>query len=248
MAAILVYLFNKDTCETICTRLLTKTETSMMCGDNLSLSPPHLKLQSRLKSGVLLLPMSKMLRFDLGHVFDDIYATALGIGSPKGSVLEAIYMASVWGFRPCVDALLHGLTKKIPEYVKQDPVKWLMLLLIICYTQQWAIDTIYLQMVCADICDLVNTTYGHVNFEYVLHHHSIVKRFYEVQKCAQKDDERLVLSDIDEFRSYVRNIISRVNGGLLFCSRSDMSRSASATTVSDVCSVCNDIVVNSPIS
>lgn len=240
--ATVVYIFDKISCEIVYTRILTTSEVSMLCGTNLSSCPSHLNLESRLKSGVLLLPMSEMVKTPAGAVFDDIYSAALGIGTPKGSVLEAIYMASLWGFRASVDALLHGLSKRLPDYSKQDPIKWLMLLFIITYTHLWTVDMIYMQMVTADVCDFVCQTYGSVNFEFVLQQPFVIQRFMEIQSFAQKDDRHIASSDIEGFRFYVKNILSKINVGMLLCRghdacSSDTSSGSVSNCVVDAISV-----------
>lgn len=247
MMAVVVHMFDRYTNEIVYSRILTTTETSMMCGDSQSLSPPQLKLYVRLKSGVLLLPLTKMIKAHPWQVFDDMYSAALGIGSPKGSALESIYLACMWGFRPCVDALMHGLSKKLPDYSRNDPIKWLMLLLMISYIHKWAIDIIYLQMVCSDVYDHVNKVYGVIiDIEFVMRQPFVRQRFEEVLVFAQDDSAFVEACDIDGFFSYVRSVLSKIDiGMLLVCSGSRGDTCLSSNTdVSDVCSVSNAAVID----
>jgi hypothetical protein len=188
-----------------------------------------------------------MIKTHPWQVFDDMYTAALGIGSPKGSVLESIYMASMWGFRPCVDALMHGLSKKLPDYSHHDPIKWLMLLLMISYIHNWAMDVIYLQMVCADVYDYVNRVYGVlIDIEFVMRQPFVRRRFEEVHAYARDDSAFVEECDIDGFFSYVRSTLSKIDiGMLLVCSRSRGDTCLSSNTdVSDVCSVSNTAVID----
>jgi len=186
-----------------------------------------------------------MIKAHPWQVFDDMYSAALGIGSPKGTVLEAIYLAAMWGFRPCADALIHGLSKKLPDYTKQDPVKWLMLLLMISYIYDGAVDTIYLQMVCADVYDYVNKVYGVIiDIDVVLLQSFVVQRFEVIHNCARDDGADVEARDIDGFRAYARGILSKIDITiLLFNSSRDICCSTN-TTVSDVCSVSDDALID----
>lgn len=243
MMAIIIYVFDRETCEIMHTRILTTSEVAMMCGDSTSMSTSHLNLHARLQSGVLLLPFSKMIKSPPDQVFDDIYSTALGISSPKGSVLEAIYLASMWGFRPCVDALMSGLTKKLPDYIKYDPMKWLILLLMVSYFHNWMVDPIYLQIVCADVYDFISDVYGFIDIEFALRQPCVAQRFEAVHKCARDDVAYIEQYNIDGFRVYAKSILSKIDIGMLVHRCRDTCCSTN-TDISDVCSVSNDTIID----